>query len=74
MLDKHCSGVIVVLAVSSMLMDQQYILNKVSVQKHTKDKFMYWLVDKLGWEEHNPLFFSHSSDSLFANSVFVATL
>lgn len=36
----------VLLAMSSTLMNQKYLVNKVSLNKHTQNRIMYWLVDK----------------------------
>ena len=44
---------------SSVLMNQQYILNKASLNKltHKKSKVMYWLVDENNiLQEPNPIF------------------
>ena len=61
-----------------MLMNQQYIFSKVSFkQKHTKQSY-YWSTDKTvvtrGSQKPNSVSPLGSNSSIFANSVFTATL
>lgn len=70
--------VIVLLAVSSVFINQQYILNKVPLNRNTSNRVLYWLVHKKnvtrGLQEPNIVFSSKNSGSVFANLVFAASL
>lgn len=68
--------VIVLLAMSSTLMNQQHVLNKGSLNRDVQNKFMYWLVDGIvvtGGFSNLTFYFPSCKCSEFTNSVFVVT-